>query len=213
MRNRLLILFSGFLILILIGLFSCDDKCGPFPNKFKTVGLDWVNYKAIYSDTTDIRLLLSDIENDSVNYSEYSILIVPRNETYFAQNAQKWSFSLIQSAYACSPVIPTTDEKIDSIIILSESDFSINHLSGKDLSNLFDAVVLDNANGIYYEKYKLNDYLATNPSVPSELTLILREQPDLTTDFEFLVKYYQKGIEENDLFEFTTDKIVIKRDG
>lgn len=212
MRNKLMILLGGFLIFILFGLFSCEDKCGPFPNKFKIIGLDWVNFKAIYSDTADTRLLLSDIENDSVNYNEYSVLIVPRQETYFAQNARKNNFSLIQSAYACSPVIPTTDEKIDSIVILSESDFKLNYSSGKDLSDLFDVVVLDHANGIYHEKYNLKDYLATNPNVPSELTLILKEQPDLTTDFEFLVKYYQKGIDDNDFFEFTTNKIVIRRD-
>ncbi len=212
MRNKLLILFGGFLILILFGLFSCEDKCGPFPNKFKIVGLDWGNLKAIYSDTADTRLLLSDIENDSVYYSEYSIFISPRQETFYAQYSQKWSFSLIQSAYACSPVIPTTDEKIDSIVILSESDFKLNHSSGQDLSDLFDVVVLDHVNGIYHEKYNLKDYLATNPNVPSELTLILKEQPDLTTDFEFLVKYYQNGIADNDFFEFMTNKIVIKRD-
>ena len=97
------------------------------------------------------------------------------------------------------------------MIILSAKDFNINHLSGKDLSDLFDVVVLDHANGIYYEKYNLNDYIETNPSVPSELTLILKEQPDLTTDFEFLINYYQKGIDKNNFFEFTTNKFVIKR--
>ncbi len=211
MRSKLLILLGGFVFLILFGLFSCEDKCGPFPNKFKIVGLDWVNFKAIYSDTADTRLLLSDIENDSVKYSEYSILIVPRQETYFAQIASKWNICLIQSAYACSPVIPTTDEKIDSIVILSESDFKLNYPAGKDLSDMFDVVVLDHAIGIYHEKYDLRDYLASNPNVPSKLTLILKEQPDLTTDFEFLVRYYQNGIDENDFFEFTTNKIVIKR--
>jgi hypothetical protein len=212
MRNKLLILFGGFLILILFGLFSCEDKCGPFPNKYKIVGLDWVNFKAIYSDTAYTRLLLSDIENDSVSYDEYAILIVPKQETYYAQNTQQLQFSLIQSAYACSPVIPKTDEKIDSIVILSESDFKLNYSSGKDLSDLFDIVVLDHANGIYYEKFDLKDYLSTNPNVPSELTLILKEQPNLTTNFEFMVKYYQNGIDDNDFFEFTTNNIVIKRD-
>lgn len=204
-------LISGFLLLFLFGLFSCEEECGPFPNKFKIVGLDWVNHKAVYSDTADAKLQLSDIENDSVIYKEYSILIVPRQDTYFAQNINKWNFSLIQSAYACSPVVPTTDEKIDSIVILSDSDFNLNYSSGKNLSDLFDIVILDQTNEIYQEKYDLNDYLSTNPNVPSELTLILKEQPDLTKDFEFLVKYYQNGVDDNDFFEFTTNKIVIKK--
>ncbi len=214
MRLRIILIFSVYFAMFIIGLISCDEinDCGPFPNKFKIIGLDWANYKAIYSDTSDTRLLLSYIDNDSVIFNEYSIFIAPRQETYFAQKSIDWNFNLIQSAYACSPVIPTTDEKIDSIVILSHKDFDTNHPAGTDLSDLFKIVVLDNANGIYYVKYGLKNYLSTNPTVPNELTMILKEQPDLTTDFEFSIKYYQKGIGDNDFFEFTTDKIVIKRD-
>ncbi|MDD4209657.1 MAG: hypothetical protein PHI52_04890 [Bacteroidales bacterium] len=214
MRQKIILIFSAYFAILIIGLIACDEinDCGPFPNKFKVVGLDWVNYKAIYSDTADTKLLLSYIDNDSVIFNEYSIFIAPRQETYFAQNSVDWNFSLIQSAYACSPVIPTTDEKIDSVVILSQKDFDTNHPAGTDLSDLFEIVVLDNANGIYYEKFEIENYLSTNPTVPSELTLILNHQPDMTTDFEFSIKYYQKGIEDNDFFEFTTNKIIIKRD-
>ena len=186
MKNKLFILLGGFWILFLIGNFSCDT-CGPFPNKFKMIGLDWFNYKAIYSDTASTRLKLLEIANDTVD------------------------FSLINSAYACDPAIPQTDEKIDSIVITSAKDFDINHPSGIDLSDVFDVVVLDDANGIYFEKYTLDDYLDTNPYVPNELVLVLNKQPDLTTDFQFLVKYYQNGI-DYDYFEFVTDKIVIDRE-
>jgi hypothetical protein len=210
MKKKQLIFISGFFIIILLGLFSCEEKCGPFPNKFKVVGLYWKNYQATYSDTAG-GVLLGHIENNSVIYNKYSIFITPDQETYFAQNARKLTFNLIQSAYACSPLIPTTDEKIDSIVILSGSDFNANYLSGKDLSVLFDVVVFDRAKGIYYEKYNLKDYWASNPYVPTDLTLILKEQPAVTTDFIFQVKYYQKGVDGNDFFEFTTDKIEIRR--
>src|SRR5688572_28284048 len=102
MRKKLLILLGGFSIICLIGIFSCDN-CGPFPNKFKIVALDWFNYQAIYSDTADTRLMLSEITNDTVVFYMYSIFISPRQETYFAQNMNRWSFSLINSAYACDP--------------------------------------------------------------------------------------------------------------
>ena len=210
MKNKLFILLGGFWILFLIGNFSCDT-CGPFPNKFKMIGLDWFNYKAIYSDTASTRLKLLEIANDTVDFNMYSIDIKPKQETYFAQHSSRWSFSLINSAYACDPAIPQTDEKIDSIVITSAKDFDINHPSGIDLSDVFDVVVLDDANGIYFEKYTLDDYLDTNPYVPNELVLILNKQPDLTTDFQFLVKYYQNGI-DYDYFEFLTGKIVIDRE-
>lgn len=211
MKNKLLILFGGFLLLFLIGLFSCVDNCGPFPNKYKIVGLNWVNYKAIYSENSDPRLSLNEIENDSVDYDSYSILIIPEQETFFAQNNNSWNFSWIQTAKACSPITPMTDEKIDRIFILSEKDFDPNHRSGTDLGEFFEIIIFDYANGIYHEKYSLEDYLATNPTVPNEMTLILKTQPAITTDFQFLVKFYTNGVEENDYFEFTTDNIVIKR--
>jgi hypothetical protein len=214
MKKRIVFIFTGYILLFIIGLISCEtnaNDCGPFPSKFKIIGLDWVNYKAIYSDTADTRLILSDILNDSIVYNKYSIFISPRQETYFAQSSNNWSFSLMQTAYACSPVIPETDEKIDSIVIVSTKDFNVNHPSGSDLVDLFDVVVLDPVNHIYYEKYSSNDFIKSNPYVPKELTLILREQPDSTTDFEFTVKYYQNGIDNNDYFEFKTNKIVIKR--
>ena len=84
MKNKLFILLGGFWILFLIGNFSCDT-CGPFPNKFKMIGLDWFNYKAIYSDTASTRLKLLEIANDTVDFNMYSIDIKPKQETYFAQ--------------------------------------------------------------------------------------------------------------------------------
>jgi hypothetical protein len=208
MKKNVILILTGSFFLFFAGLISCEsDDCGPFPDKFKVIGLDWRNYQATYS--SDSGIILSEIENDSVQYNHYSIFISPRQLTYFSQITSNRSVKLIQSAYACSPIIPKTDEKIDSIAIVTMKDFDANHLSGSDLSDLFDVVVLDHAYGIYYEKYKLKDYVRTNPFVPSELTLILSEQPELTDDFEFQVKYYQNG--ENDYFEFSTNKIVILR--
>lgn len=92
MKNKLLV---GFLVYIIIGLNSCDHDCGrPSPNKYKTVGLDWYNYKATYSENTDSQLVLTKIENDSVDYNEYSILIEPKHEFYFTTKSKKWNFSL-----------------------------------------------------------------------------------------------------------------------
>jgi hypothetical protein len=173
--------------------------------------MDWFNYQATYSDTAGTRLILSEIEDDTVVYNMYSIYIKPKQETYFAQHTSRWNFSLIHSAYACDPGIPQTDEKIDSIVMTTNKDFDSSHPAGTELSDMFDVVVRDDANGIYYEKVTLKDYLDTNPYVPNELVLILNKQPDMTTDFQFLVRYYQDGIDV-DYFEFTTDTIVIQRE-
>lgn len=213
MKNKLFVLLIGFLFTFFLGLISCeDDNCGPFANKFKTVDLDWRTLKAVYSDTAASKLILTEIENDSVYYELYSISIFPLTESYFAQNTNNWSFNLIQSAYACTPPIPSTDEKIDSIIIVSETDFDINHPAGTDLSGLFDIVLSDYSQDLRQERFSLDDFLTTNGIVPSELSLILNGQPDETSEFEFLVKYFQDGVDDNDYFEYMTDKVTIKRE-
>lgn len=212
MGKRLVLIFIGYVFLFVTGVASCGiDNCGSFPNRFKTVGVDWFNYSATYSDSSETRLILNPIENDSVDYDRYSILIMLRQETYFAENSHHGSFSLVTTAYACSPVAPKTDEKIDGIVITSTKDFDVNYPSGSDLSELFNVVVVDHSENVDDRNYSLADYMESNPFVPSELTLILREQPQLTTDFEFLVRLYLDGI-DNDYFEFSTNSIVIKKE-
>src|SRR5690606_39227124 len=126
MEKKLVLIFTGYVFLFVVGTVSCDiHDCGPFPNRYKTVGLEWSNYKATYSDTSDTKLVLSEIENDSVDFLQYSIFIMPRQETYFAQNSTRRTFCLVKTAFACSPVEPKTDEKIDSIVITATKDFDV----------------------------------------------------------------------------------------
>lgn len=208
MKNKLLLIITGYFLIMVIGLISCE-KCGPFPNKYKVVGIDWNLYSAVYSNNTEDKLILSEIINDTIYYNLYSIFITPRTETYYAMFQRNNTLGLINSAYACSPVIPTTDDRIDSILIISDKDFDSTHLAGADLSELFDIVVIDQTNNIYYEKFKLYDYTSTKPYVPNEMTLILNSPPSLISNFEFTIKYYQDGIYK-DYFEFKTNSIVIK---
>jgi hypothetical protein len=190
-----------------ISLISCN-KCGPFPDKFKTLGLEWNIYGAVYSDTAANKLSLSEIVNDTVAYNLYAIRIKPETEYYFTVNQNYNSFELINSVFACDPALPTTDERIDSIIIITDKDFDSNYPAVTDLSDLFDIVVIDETNYTVQEKFKLNSYLETKPTMPRYMTLILNSPPNLTTDFEFTVKYYQDGIDHN-FFEFKTYKVVI----
>lgn len=213
MRNKIVIFFAGYILIIIIGLLSCINKCGPFPDKFKVTKIEWYVCKSVFYDTANInvRLVHSSIMYDSVDYNEYSVWMTLIPQTYFSLVNKINSFSLINSANACSPRDPTTDEKIDSILIFCEKDFDENHLAGDDLSDLFDVVVIDEVNNIYNAKFALTEYLDTKPSVPFEMTLILRNPPAATTEFEFNIKYYQDGIDQ-DYFEHKTNKVVIRKE-
>lgn len=154
---------------------------------------------------------MRELENDSVVFDSYSIMIVPKKEAYFAQNSENWNLNVIQNAFACSPVMPSTDERVERIVIKSETDFDRNHPAGIDLVDLFDIVVLDYENKIYHQKYTLIDYLNITPTVPDEMILILKGQPDLTSDFVFFVEFYQQGANLYDFLEFKTNSVVVKR--
>lgn len=195
----------------MIGLISCID-CGPFNDQWRVYDLRWHNAKAVYSDTSYPRLTTYTIENDSVLYSNYAIVIVPNLGTYASlKSTPKWNFSFINSAYACSPPDPKSEETIDSIVILSLNNYDSNHPAGKNLADLFEVVVNKYENNTYYTKYNLVDYNNLKQQIPDQLTLMLKTPPDSTSNFEFLVKYYQQGVEDNDYFEFTTNRIQINR--
>jgi hypothetical protein len=212
MKNKIILIFTAYVSLFVLGLVSCGDDCdGPFYSKYKTIGLDWHNYRVNYAPNSNTNLILREIEGNAVLYNEYSIFIKPEQVFYANQNSTGRKFDLVHAAYACDPVvIATTVEKIDSIVISSAKDFNESHRAGANLSDLFDVVVRDNSNNYSKKNYNLNDYLALKPLVPNELTLILKEQPQATTDFEFLVKFYQKGVDKS-YFEFLTNRIVIQR--
>ncbi len=208
-KKRIGLIAGSFCIPISLAIFSCID-CGPFHDKYKMKGFEWFNYQATYSDSTAQKLIVTEL-GDSVEYRLYSIYIRPIQEYYFSQNSMIRDFDLISSAYACDPVPPNTDEIIDSIKITSGKDFDVSHPAGTDLSDIFDIVVLDEANYIYYKRFQLQEYLLTNPEVPAIMALFLRTPPATTDEFSFEVKYYQDGI-DIDFLKFVTDAVVIERE-
>jgi len=209
MRKKIKFLFISYIAILFLGIVSCEDDCGG-NSKYNITSLNWDTYRAVYSETSEEKLKLSEINENSVLYNEYSILITTQTENDYSMINEINSFSFISSAYACDPVPPSTDDKIEKIEIFSNLDFNSNNLKGKNLVKLFDIIVKDYFKGIIYEKFDLSDYLATTPSVPSEeMILVLKESPEITADYEFIIKYYQNG-EKLDYFEFITNPIEIR---
>lgn len=200
-----IISYFAFLILSVI---SCDDGCGgSYPGKYKITKLNWYISEYSYSNNTnDENLNLTDLTNNTVTFNKYSILITPEREYYFAMNYKTTSFNVISSAYACSPVPPSTDEKIKNIEIFSNKDFDENHLAGSNLAELFNIVVFGNN---YIEKMDLTVYFSNdNQEAGQEIALLLKSPPESSAEFEFTVKYYQDGIDMN-YYEFTTNAVTI----
>lgn len=210
MKNKIKFFITSYFIFLCFGVVSCEDDCGPFPDSLKVINLDWKIYEGIFIETSNNGLNLSEITENSVLYDTFSIFIEPQKETYFSVINKINSINLISSAYACSPIPPKTNDNIENIEIFANKEFNTNHPIGENLAKIFDIIIFDSENDLYYEKFDLETYLITKPKVPNEMTLILKDSPIETSDFKFTVKYYQNGKDINYL-EFETNSIEIRK--
>lgn len=159
------------------------------------------------SDDPNFDINFGDLEKDTVSFNEIGISIFPVIKSYFSAIQHQKTFSFSAAAYACSPLIPTSEEVIQNIEIFSNQDWNNDFKSGESIAELFEVVVLYRKSG--YRRINLTDFLESAPTVPDEIFLLPKYPPGSTKDFQFTVKYFQDGI-ELDKYEFTTEKITIK---
>ena len=212
MKKQLPLIFISYCSLFLLTLISCkkdDDQCQGVNLEYdtKVVGFSRSNYEAIYSPSAPKKLELDTIKNNSAPYQKYAIVIKPITEIFLINNQEDDFFNPLKPYDVCETYNPFK-EKIDSIVIKSDKHFNDNYRSGTNLTGLFDVVILDEDKGINNDKSDLNEFLSTYPNVPDSMTLILKEKPSETTDFQFKVKIYYNGVRQN-FYEFITDEITI----
>ena len=203
-------------VVTVLSTLSCDGgfDCGPFPEFFKWTDLEGTVYEVVYSRDSNDELVIDDfltideIDGSRIRFNRLAIGLQPRWETYGWQD-NSWNLGLINTANACSPGEPRSEEKIDNIIITANKDFNSEYPMGTDLSELFDVLVTDYFNNLYEERIDLKEFVATNPTVPNSTLLLLTEKPAELTTFKFTIKYYQQGI-DFDFFEFTTANVVVE---
>ncbi|PQJ19572.1 hypothetical protein [Tenacibaculum sp. SG-28] len=209
MKNKIKFFMISYLIFLFVGIISCEDECGPSPNKFKISSFN-SEILSIEIINENYQIKLSDIENNSVLFSEFSIRLNAAYKSYYASNGIMKNI-FVTSAYACDQAPPTTDEKITNIEIFANKDFNSVNEAGKNISHLFDVLVLEFFNGFpYYEKFDLKEYINSNPSTANELIFILKEAPEQTSSFQFEIKYYQNGIDLNN-YNFVTNEVEIRK--
>lgn len=205
MKNKVIYMISFYSLMVFASIPSCDDCGGLSDTKFKVVELSEELQKATKS-TTNGNWEFTDLSSDSIFFFEYAIHLIHEIE-YFSDNRLP-SFNLIQSAYACDPEPARSQDRLENIIIRSNTAFNTDYPAGANLSELFDVVVY--SNDLFYERLALSDYLATMPEGPYQLVLLLNEQPSETQSFSFDIEYHQDGV-DFDLFEFSTEAVVIKK--
>tara|TARA_R110002050_G_C8944347_1_gene512839 strand:+ start:806 stop:1393 length:588 start_codon:yes stop_codon:yes gene_type:complete len=193
----------------MIAVVSCnltDNDCGPFDEKFKTFEFN-TNLKNIsISDNPSLNLQYNTLESDTIGFDKFALAMFPIGESYSLNSEQLNSFSLLPSAFACSPPIAISEEIITDIDIFSNRSFNSEYTSTENIAELFEIVVLYRNSG--YQRSNLNEFLSSEPNVPDEIFLVLKSAPETTEPIQFTVKYSQDGI-DMDSYEFTTVTIVI----
>jgi len=209
MFKKTVIVFLTLVSLFMITAISCNitgDDCGPFDDKFKTVEFSTDLKNISISENPGLDVQYNTLESDTIGFDRFSITMFPIGEYYSLNSERLNSFSLIPSAFACSPPIPVSEEMITNIEIFSNRNFSSEYASGENLAELFEIVVLYRNSG--YQRSNLNEFLSSEPNVPDEIFLMLKSEPETTEPIQFTVKYSQDGIDMNS-YEFTTEAVVI----
>ena len=199
------------LLALLLTFGACSTagpNCGPFQDKFKTTGFSSEVFSAT-PDSLNVAPNLSPVEGDTLRKGHLAVRMEPKKVLYSQSSRSSTSFQIINSAYACSPPIPSSDEVIKDIRIYSDSHFKDGYPAGEDLAGLFDVVILNRSDYGRYRRFELNDFLEREPNAVDELILVLDARPETASKFQFTVEYEQegKGIES---YEFKTDPIVLK---
>lgn len=186
MKNKITILSCMLFLLIgITSIMSCSDDNDKeyFPDILKIVDLTWVAAEVIVitdNGTTDIFTPITD--KSSLRYDNYAIRGIPEIGVESEGNGDP-HFGV--------PSI--TNETIDSIIITSSADFNSNYSAGSNLADFFDVVAEPFSGGKINQS--LNDFIDSTPFVPEQLSLILKVSPEVTTEHEFTVEYYQDGVD------------------
>ena len=214
MRNQCIskkiLLIAAITVLFTFFSTSCntptDLNCGPFPDMFRVTDFSTSIKKVTHYDSSTRSIQLSEIQNNSIHFDEFAIEMYPVTEAFFSSVFNKINFQFIQSAYACSPINPVSDDKILDIQIYSDEDFNDEYTAGENLAELFEVYVLYMREGP--RRINLTDFIAEEPNVPDQLILLLRSGPSEASEVQFSVRYFQDGKKLSE-FEFTTESINI----
>ena len=211
-------LLAFALLGLLFSLGACDaafDPCGELPDsgdKFKTTGFATKALKIERVDSLRVDLALSPIADDTLAGGSLAIRMTPTQAFYSTASKRYAARGFVSAVYACTPIIPSSDENIRGIQIYSDQAFNDAHPAGDDLADLFDVVAFYRAGHAGYRRLGLNAFLAEVPNAADELILVLTSAPQKTSAHRFTVRYFQEGA-GLDYYEFTTGPIALAADG
>jgi hypothetical protein len=152
-------------------------------------------------------------ENTEVIYNDviFSIDSITQIIASKKEKNKRIFFSFISSAYACSPIPPSTNEKIVDIKITSSGAFNSTLTTGDPLTSKFNVVYADSETDFYgYEDgviayYTLNQYLEQDDVYAGNtIQLKLTEAPEFSGTLAFFIELM---LDTGEVFTLETPEI------
>jgi len=207
MKSKAIFIYISMLIYGVISQ-SCTDGCGgPNPNRYKITDFEVSLNELINSNNPFFGS--NPIENSKAHYTSFAIDFKGQTESYFSSTFSLPKLGIISRAYACSPVMPTTIEKVTDIRVFCDQTIIDSYPENTNIASLFDIVFHPNESG--FEQMSLEDYLAIEQPATGFFTLILNTQPAQQNTYVFRVEYEQDGV-DMDYFEYTSEAVTITID-
>lgn len=195
-----LILMTGFIIP------SCDrnDDCANISaSYFDVIGIDQV----LFSNTS--RILITPSE--TVAFDELGRIFIYYDADYHSIELPErdWSFSLIPTAHACTPIVGEKGSETEALVSLSITtlnDFDDDHLANSNINDLFDyhGSDLDPQN----EAIPLTQFVdeQTGNLQYQDMILKLKKAPELNQEFKVKVAV---ELSTGEMYEFEAASIFI----
>jgi len=176
--------------------------------------------ESTYFDINGLDLHFSDVNaypvvsTDSIEFSDFDLMTVDYLVDYHVnlQTRQDWSFSLMNTANACS--CPTggskgsKTEKLTALSLITINDFDADHLAGSEINDLLDYV--GNRSEISSLASTLEEYISNQTGKILEeenLLLKLTKAPDSNTPFQVKITM---ELSTKEKYEVTSPAIVFK---
>jgi len=182
------------ILIVGISLPSCDDDhidCGSSPTVYFDVeGLEILLYQ-------DFNRGLAIASEESVQFNDGKYIHLDYIVNYHTQNTLKkdWSFSLINSAYACSPIFGAASSKTENLVkfsIITLNDFDDEHLANSDITDQFEYLgyFLESEFADWIDSNSLTDHLSDSLDKRlngEDMFLKLTKAPELNSEFKIKI--------------------------
>jgi hypothetical protein len=198
MMKRSAIFASALLALLIAGCSNDegpDNPCGGFSSPEYVIN----NYTlSVFNSDSRGESVGGDVYTgeDAIDFNSFIIKLDIKTGTVAKRFDTIFDFSLMSKAYACSPVLPFTQQRISSINITSSAAFNDDLPAGTSLNDVFDVVYLDYVPTPYYSEqndevdyFSVAEFTAQPDNVPAETTqLALNTEPAYKQNHVFFIE-------------------------